>query len=221
MKILPPAEEQLTLSERRAQLDESFYHMLIDLESKYEFGLSYMIGDGFKGNWLDKALDRLCCHGRVFQGNNLYSLGACYCLRQMLAPNPVLQEYVFLSSQEIRFDIGIYCRSQGLRREHMQPEYIALFERGTAFEKCKRTLYLMPEGEQELVLEAKALSEPDSIRLPLDISAFPNRKAGESRLKVSLEFTNRYTLAVTIEDIGLGNLAPGSGKIVYETVHLE
>lgn len=221
MKILPPEEEQLALSERSAQLDESFYHTVIDLESRYEFGLSYMIGDGFKGNWLDKTLDRLCFHGRVFQGNNLYSLGACYCLRQMLEPSPVLQDYVFLGSQEIRFDIGMYCSRQGIPRESRQPEYIAVFRRGTLFEQCRHTLYLIPEEEEELVLEAKALSEPDSVRLAIDISSFPNRKAGESKLRVSLEFTDCNTLAVTIEDVGLGNLLPGSGKIVYETIHLE
>lgn len=221
MKILPPSEEELTPAMRSMQLDSSFCQLVAELESRYEFGLSYMLGDGFKGNWLDKALDRLYHHGRVFQGNNLYSLGACYCLRQLLEPSPVLQEYVFWGSQEIRFDIGIYCSRQGVHRESLQPEYIVVFQRGTLFEQCRRTLYLMPEGEEELVLEARALSAEDNRRLTLDISSFPKRKAGEGKLKVSLEFTDCHTLAVTIEDVGLGNLVPASEKMVYETICLE
>lgn len=217
MKILSDQEG----ADKSRQLDETFCELLTDVEERYKFGLSYLLGDGFKGNWLDRSLDRLCYHGRVFQGNNLYSRGACYCLRQVLKPIPVLQEYVFVSSQDIAFDVGMYCHVQGIRKESMRPQYIPIFEKGTPFKTCRRTLYLMPEGEKTLTLEVKALYRPQPLHIFLDISDFPNLKAGESKLKIDLEFTDCRTLTIFIEDIGLGTLMPGSKKTISRTIRLD
>ena len=72
-----------------------------------------------------------------------------------------------------------------------------------------------------MVIEAKALSEPESQLLRLDVTAFPQRKAGQSKIKLNLAFTDAHTLAVTIEDLGLGQVSPGSGKVIQEIFHLE
>lgn len=221
MQMMAPQAEELTIATRIRHMDDTFYQVVLDLESKYEFGLAYMIGDGFKGGWMDRSLNQLCEHGRVFQGNNLYSLGACYCLRQIIAPTPVLEDYIYLSQQDIHFDIGMYCFKQGFARESAQPEYIEIFERGSAFENCRHTMYLLPEGEDELVIEARSLTEPEPRMMRFDLSVFPQRKAGQSKIKLSLEFTDSQTLVVTIEDIGLGQVVPGSGKTICETFHLE
>ena len=221
MRLVVPQAEELTLATGVRHLDDTFQQVVTDLEEKYDFGLSYMIGDGFKGGWMDRSLVKLCEHGRVFQGNNLYSLGACYCLRQMIEPTSYLEEYVYLSKQDIAYDIGMYCYSQGVVRESSQPDYVRIFERGSAYETCNAEMYLLPEGEEELVIEAKALSEPESQLLRLDVTAFPQRKAGQSKIKLSLAFTDAHTLAVTIEDIGLGQVSPGSGKVIQEIFYLE
>ena len=221
MVVMAPKAEELTLATRDRELDETFEQVVMDLEGKYDFGLAYMIGDGFKGSWMDASLSRLCSHGRVFQGNNLYSLGACYCLRQLIAPTTILEDYVYLSKQDIPYDVGIYCRKQGLMRESEQAEYIEIFTRGSAYDKCKHTLYLLPEEEEELVIEARSLSEPEPQLMRLDLGVFPNRKAGQSKLKVTLAFTDQQTLAVTVEDFGLGQVVPGSGKSIQEVFYLE
>lgn len=221
MRLLVPQADELTIATGVRHLDQTFQQVIIDLENKYDFGLAYMIGDGFKGGWMDQSLNSLCEHGRVFQGNNLYSLGACYCLRQVVAPTQILEDYVYLSKQDIRYDVGLYCFNQGLLQESSQPEYHPVFERGSAFEHCKHSMYLLPEGEEELVFVVKALSEPEAKLLQLDLTAFPQRKAGQSKIKLTLEFTDAETLVVIIEDVGLGQVAPGSGKIIQETFHLE
>ena len=96
-----------------------------------------------------------------------------------------------------------------------------IFERGSAFESCKKILYLIPEGENELVLEAKALSESENKTVRIDLSEFPQKKAGLSKWKVTLEFTDNQTLDIAVEDIGLGQMMPGSGKVIHKTVQLE
>ena len=221
MKMMASQAEELTLATGVRYLDETFCQVVTDLEQKYEFSLAYMIGDGFKGNWMDRSLIQLCEHGRVFRGNNLYSLGACYCLRQMIEPTPQMEDYVYLSKQDIAYDIGIYCHSQGMLRESFHADYVGIFERGSDYESCKAEMFLLPEGEDTLVIEAKALSESEPQSLCLDLSPFPQRKTGQSKIRLTLEFTDAKTLAVTIEDVGLGQLSPGSGKIIQETFYLE
>lgn len=221
MQVMKPRAEEIAEASGERYLDETFRQVILDLESKYDFGLSYMIGDGFKGGWMDQSLNRLCEHGRVFQGNNLYSLGACYCLKQLVEPTPTLEDYVFLSKQDIFYEIGMCCRRQGVWDGSKQPEYMEIFQRGSAFESCKKTLYLVPEGENELVIEAKALSESENKTVKVDVSELAPKNAGLSKWKLSLEFTDNQTLVITVEDIGLGQVMPGSGKMIQKTVHLD
>lgn len=221
MKIKAPIKEELFMAKRDTYSDEVFHRIVTNIEETFSFGISYMIGDGFKGNWMDRSLVRLCDHGRVFQGNNLYSLGACYTLRQLIEPNELLEEYVYVSNQDIRYDIGLYCKEQGFMRESNHPIYIPIFEKGSYFAQCQRTIYLMPEGESKLVLEATPLAGGMEKHLEVSLLAFPTRNAGASKVKVSFAFADPVTLVVTVEDIGLGELVPGSGKVLQETFYLE
>ena len=221
MVLMPPRAEELAIATREEHLDETFRQVIMDLESKFDFGLSYVIGDGFKGNWMDQSLVRLCEHGRVFQGNNLYSQGACYCLRQLIAPSPVLEDYIYFSKQDIHYDIGLYCRSQGMAGGSVRSEYVPIFEQGSSYEECKRTLYLLPEGETELIIEAKSVTEASPRQLSMDLKAFPHREAGLSKISVTLEFIDCSTMQVIVQDIGLGEVMPGSGKVLQEIFHLE
>jgi len=221
MELLPPRAESLSVAVREDHLDETFRQVIFDLESKFDFGLSYVIGDGFKGNWMEHSLLRLCDHGRVFQGNNLYSLGACYCLRQFLEPSPVFEDYIYYSKQDIQHDIGLYCRKQGMTGGSLRPEYIPVFGQGSVYTDCKAVIYLIPEGETELLIEARSLTESVPKELRIDLSVFPKRDVGAGKIKVTLEFQDSVNLQVHVEDIGLGEVIPGCGKVVQESFCLE
>lgn len=221
MPMMEAQAEELVPASATRTMDDTFYQIIQDVEEKFDFGLSYLIGDGFKGSWMEQSLNHLCRHGRVFQGNNLYSLGACYCLRQILEPTPVLEDYVYFSKQDNQYNVGMYGYRQSFVHDLRQPEYIAIFERGSLLDGCKRELYLIPEGEEELILEARALSDSEPKVMRLSLNDFPQRKAGQSKLKVTVEFGDAQSLIVTIEDIGLGQIAPGSHKIIQQTFQLE
>ncbi len=221
MRITSPRAEELLVAKKDTYSDELFYRIVSEIEEIFSFGISYMIGDGFKGNWMDRSLVRLCDHGKVFQGNNLYSLGACYSLRQLLEPSEILQDYLYLSNFDIRYDIGMYCKEQGFIQESNRSEYMPIFEKGSYFEQCKSTIYLLPEGENKLVIEATPLAGGTTEYLEISLGIFPIRNLGSSKIKVDMEFTGPVTLVVTVEDIGLGEIAAGSGKVVQETFRLE
>jgi len=221
MRMKAPQAEDILVATKDTFMDEMFCRVVSDIESKFSFGISYMIGDGFKGNWMDQSLVKLCENGRVFQGNNLYSVGACYCLRQLLAPSEMLNDYLYLSNQDIRYEIGIYARGQGFLREDSYPQYMPIFETGSYYAQCKHTFYLMLEGENKLVIEAISAASGNEKQLEIPLTAFAVRAIGANKLKVSMEFLNPTTLFVSVMDVGLGELVPGSGKVIEETFTLE
>ncbi len=221
MPLFKIRSEELTIADAIRTADDTFYQVVEDIERKCSFGLSYMIGDGFKGSWMDQSLMKLCEHGRVFQGNNLYSLGACYGLRQVIEASPVLEDYVYFGRQDNPYDIGIYCHKQGFLRESKQLDYISIFERGCSLDGCKKVLYLLPEEDDELLIEVKAISDMEPRNIAIQLGAFPIRKVGQSKLKLYAELKDKQTLYISVEDIGLGQLVPGSKKIMEETFILE
>ncbi len=221
MRVNAPKAEELVAASKDTYTDEVFNRIIYDLEDTFDYSISYMIGDGFKGNWMDHSLNTLFGHGKVFQGNNLYSLGACYSLRQLLEPTELLEDYLYLSNQDIRYDVGIYCKTQGFLREGNRQCYMQIFEKGTYYAQCKSSLSFLLEGENKLVIEATPMAGGMPKHLEIPLGLFPNRSAGTSKIKVSLEFVNPVTLAVLVEDIGLGQVVPGSGKVIEETFQLE
>lgn len=221
MRVNSPRAEELSVATKDTYTDEVFNRIICELEEGFDFGISYMIGDGFKGSWMDHSLVTLYNHGRVFQGNNLYSLGACYSLRQLLEPTEHLEEYLYLSNQDIRYDVGVYCKAQGFMREGNRQCYMQIFEKGTYYAQCKSTICLLLEGENRLTLEAVPMAGGMPKHLEVSLGLFPNRSVGTSKIRVSMEFVDPITLSVTVEDSGLGEVVPGSGQIVQESFRLE
>lgn len=138
----------------------------------------------------------------------------------MIAPTEVHKQYVFLSNLDIAWDIGMYVTKQGFLREGSRPEYYQIFKRGSYYKHCKKTFYLLPEGEEALVIEAKSLGNNDPKKISIDLTELGVGKAGEAKLEVTIEFINHETLSVSVCDIGLGELLPGSGQILQETFNL-
>lgn len=207
------------LEEKGSVTDEMFYQVIEDLEQKYEFGLSYLIGDGFKGDWMERSLNQLCEHGRVFQGNNLYSLGACYCLRQVIEPTPILKDHILLGQQDILCDVGILAKKQSVW-DVEKTEYIPVFEHGTPFMECKTTFFVIPQGEREVTICIKLLTESETRIEKINVEALGDTKVGDTKWKVDIHFLDEKTLLVMIEDIGLGEVAAGTGKSVQKTIDL-
>lgn len=212
---------RVELRPRIESLDDKLDQVIADIEAKQDFELAYMVGDGFKGGWMDESLNRLCRHGRVFQGNNLYSQGACYGLMHMLNPSEIVEEHIFMGKEDIPYSVGLFRYAQGFMQDTPQPEYYEIFPFGQRYTQCRKCLYLLPQGEENLQLYARGLSEESNKILSVSIRRFPHRNAGESRIKCELEFADVHTLRVTVTDIGLGEAAPGSGQSVSETFLLE
>ena len=71
-------EEEAARQNRLSELDGQFLKIAGEICEGGMFGSVFLIGDGFDQEWLKESLKLLCKESRVFQGNNLFSKGACF-----------------------------------------------------------------------------------------------------------------------------------------------
>lgn len=73
----------------------------------------YLIGEAFSRDWMKESLRYLCKGRRVFQGNNLFSKGACYGMMERLTPGENGKNHVFLGRDKLKSNIGMKVLRQG------------------------------------------------------------------------------------------------------------
>ncbi len=58
--------------------DRLFFELLKKLFERRTVTVSYLIGDYFSKSWAERSIQYLCFKRHAYQGQNLYSKGACY-----------------------------------------------------------------------------------------------------------------------------------------------
>ncbi len=218
MPPMPVSEEEQPYFKQ--ELDVGFCNILRK-QADRPYGVVWLIGEGFKGDWMDQSQDILLDRGRVFWGNQIYSLGACMTLLQMEAGDEAQNGYVFFNETDIRYHIGLNCRRQGLLTENLAEEYVPVFEAGTHVGRCHERIYVLPDKDEELVILARSVRDGTIKRLNVPTGELADGPLGENRLLVEFDFLNISTLQVQVTDVGLGLLVPGSGKTVTQTFVLD
>lgn len=158
----------------------------------------FLIGERFARGWLEDSLKYLCNGRRVFQGNNLYSKGACFCLIERERPSAVGREHAFLGSDKLKANIGMKVLKRG------EDSYFALLDAGVDwFEvdfECE--VYLQDENILELMVTSLINSTVKKVEIPLEGLTLTEGAA----TRIYLHFTMRQEniLCIEIEDLGFG-----------------
>lgn len=101
-----PQEDYLRVDAFR-DMDSKFLDIVTrDCEDRIVSSV-YLLGEGFCGDWLQESLKFLCRNRRVFQGNNLFSKGACYSMLEKQQASELGRSYVFLGNEKLKANIGI------------------------------------------------------------------------------------------------------------------
>ena len=205
----------------KREVDTKFLAIVNAIPKKETFRNAYLIGDGFKGDWLEESLEILCEKGKVFQGNTLYSLGACYQLINSINNAGDFEDYKYLKADSIMHEIGIYVRKQGFNLNSIDKEYLGIFRIGDRVKHCSKEIELIPANETSLELVSKSIYNKGVVTLQIPLDRIPKRDIGETKIKVNIKFDNEKTLKVKVEDIGFKEVLPGSGKSFTDIFILE
>lgn len=205
----------------KEEMDDAFLGMAEEV-CVGPVGSVYLIGDGFSEDWMKNSLRFLCRGRRVFQGNNLFSKGACCGMQERLLASEAGKKYVFLGKDKLKANVGMEVRRRG------EESYCALLDAGVNWYEAKRTTELYIQDGNELVLVITPLTlgnvrgkeqedggGPRRIGMVLD--GLPGNVA---RLRLCLFLKSEHCLAVEAEDLGFGQFRPSSGRVWRENLDI-
>ena len=170
----------------------------------------YLIGDGFDGDWMKQSLKRLCQGRRVFVGKNLYSKGACYA--GMVKDGIKEWPFVYIGDNNLKLNLSLKV----IDRNEMN--FVTLISAGNSWYDA--------EGECEVILDGTPefewwVQSPDSRRARVEkmvLDGLPERENRTTRLRITAKPISDKEIAVTVQDLGFGELVPATGKIWESTI---
>jgi len=171
----------------------------------------YLIGEGFSGDWMKSSLRYLCRGRRVFQGNNLFSKGACCGMQERIEASQAGREHVFLGKDKLKANIGMEVLRRG------ESSYLALLDAGENWFEAEQTVELYLQDGSELALTVIPLIGKGVRTERIALENFP---AGISRVRLHLYLEEESRLIVEAEDLGFGEFRAASGRTWKEAIEI-
>ncbi|SFC60333.1 DUF5716 family protein [Butyrivibrio sp. YAB3001] len=196
------------------RLDDAFLNIMQKMCNGKMVSTIFLLGDGFKEKWTNRSLEFLCRTRRVFQGNNLFSKGATIAARERIRPSECSEKYVYLGEDKLKANIGMNLLKCG------NEAYQAILDAGVNWYEAKAQLdvYADPSGIIELQITPLTGKSPANVQFALE--GLENRPKGTSRLHMIFTMNSVNEVNIRVQDMGFGELFPGTNKIWEETIEL-
>lgn len=205
-------EEEQTRQRQKEQMDEAFLHAAAASLDRKTVSAIFLLGDGFKEEWAKESLKFLCRGRRVFQGNNLYSKGACYGMLERMKPGGEDRNYVYLGEDKLKSNIGMRVLRRG------EDSYYAVLDAGMNWYEAAADFEVILESGNTVDFTITSLTGGVVTDKQVILEGLPIRPRNTTRLKLHVEMTAVDRAAITIEDMGFGELFASSGKAWTHTI---
>lgn len=206
--------EELTPDES-GRMDEQFLEILKTSCEGRLISSAYLIGEGFDEEWMKESLRYLCRGRRVFQGNNLYSKGACFAMREKLSASDVGRTHVFLGNEKLKANVGMRLLRQG------EESYYALLDAGQSWFDVHAELDFMLVEENTFSLIVTPLNGRNVKHATVTLDGLSIRKGAASRLHMEMHMSSETCIEMEIEDRGFGEIFPASYQKWTESFEVE
>ena len=213
--IIPDETEDESIRQDAYRMaDERFLGILRKMCEGRIVSSAYLLGDGFRTEWNKESLQFLCHNRRVFQGNNLFSRGACFGLQEKLEPSEEGAKHVFLGKDKLKSNIGMNVLRQG------KESYYALLDAGENWYEVTKECEFLLAGESELAFVVTPLNGKN---IETRVMQLPEGNKGIApftryRLKMTLSAPEMVQIEVT--DLGFGEMFPSNGQVWKDTLNL-
>ena len=213
--IVPDETEEEEIKEDAYRLaDERFLGILQKMCEGRIVSSAYLLGDGFRAEWNKDSLQFLCHNRRVFQGNNLFSRGACYGLWEKLEPSEVGGKHVFLGKDKLKSNIGMHVLRQG------RESYFALLDAGENWYEVEKECEFLLAGETELSFVVTPLTGRNAETRVMQLNGGGRSGAPYTRYRLRMSMSAPETVQVRVTDLGFGELFPSAGQVWEEAFEL-
>ena len=207
----PMPEEETLRRDKMERLDRAFDRIASQVCKNMAVTSVYLIGEHYSDEWMKESLRGLCMGRRVFQGDNLYSKGACHAAMERQNPSEVGQAHVFLGEDKLKSNIGMNILNQG------QESYFALLDAGVNWYEAEQRFEFYMRGGNELELQLISLIGGESRRVQIVLE---DMLPGMSRMRAHLFLTGEKELVAEIEDLGFGSFRPATNQVWRKEIAL-
>ena len=213
--IIPEETEEETIKQDAYSLaDERFLGILKKMCEGRIVSSAYLLGDGFRAEWQKESLQFLCHNRRVFQGNNLFSRGACYGLQEKLEPSEEGTKHVFLGKDKLKSNIGMNVVRQG------KESYYALLDAGENWYETTKECEFLLADERKLDFVITPLNGKNIETKSMNLTGADDGDAPYTRYRLKMTMSAPETVRIKVTDLGFGELFPSVGQVWEESFDL-
>lgn len=207
----PMPETASLRKDKMERLDREFLDLTRTVCNNQLVSSVYLIGENYSEEWMKESLRFLCRGRRVFQGNNLYSKGACFGMLERLAASETGKSHVFLGNDKLKANVGMRVMRRG------EKSYYALLDAGVNWFEAEGCIecYLQGENALEFTITPLIGKEGKIARVVLD------ELAGDlNRVQIRAWLKEESRMVVEITDLGLGEIRPATECVWTEEIEL-
>ncbi len=186
--------------------DRRLYELLGKLFERRTVTTSYLYGNYFDRSWAKRSFQYLTFRRHAFQGQNLFSKGACYCVMGRLG-YVKMPDFLFMGVDQISESIGIRVRVRG------KEQYQVLIPAGLNWYEAHCQLDVIPDSEQSVTILTTPAEGGETVAHVLRLDHFPERENRATRLRLTIFFTAQNRCEVEVEDLGFGGFHPATGRV--------
>ena len=186
--------------------DRRLYELLGKLFERRNVTTSYLYGNYFDRSWAQRSFQYLTFRRHAFQGQNLFSKGACYCAMARLGYTK-MSDLLFMGVDQISEDIGIRVRVRG------KEQYQVLIPAGLNWYEAHCQIDMIPDDEQSVTILTTPAEGGETVGHILRLDHFPERENRATRLRMTVYFTAQNRCEVEVEDLGFGGFYSPTGRV--------
>lgn len=215
IKRIDWSSEEDAKQAQQTALDEDFNVVCEEELRDTDVTTIYLIGEGFKESWAKESLKTLCRNRRVFQGNNLFSKGACYAMMDRLSPSEISKNHVYLGEDKIKANIGMNVLRRG------EESYFAILDAGRSWYEINEDFEIILDEGNELSFVITSLTGGHVTEKTVVLEGLPKRPRGTTRLSIHIEMEDVNNMEIQIEDKGFGEIIKSCGSAWTHVLSLD
>ncbi len=206
--VIPEEEEEESIKQAAYRLaDDRFLEILKAQCEGRIVSSAYLLGDGFRAEWNEKSLQFLCNKRRVFQGNNLFSRGACFGLMEKIEPSEAGKRHVYLGKDKLKSNIGMNVLRQG------RESYYALLDAGENWYEIKKECVFLLPGGGEISFVVTPLNGKNIETRSMVLAGEKTEESPYRRYRLEVSMLSPEIVHARVFDMGFGELFPATERV--------
>ena len=153
---------------------------------------------------MKQSLKLLCQGRRVFLGKNLFSKGACFAAMRLSDKRP--PQYVYIGEHEVKCNVSLKVYERG------NLSFYTLISAGEPWFEVQGGCELVIDGAPTVDFWIQQPNSREARIESVELAALPPRENRTTRIRIDAIPKSDHEVQMTLTDVGMGELVPGTGK---------